>query len=348
MRLRTRLEMLPPVWIKIGLLIALGWSAGTVRATPVVAVLRNGDRISGELIAQATNHVVIATGWAGTLSLPLSALGGLQTTAGDKLIPAATIPAPTVPASQSLVASAPPKAVAGKAAAPPPAARAPAKRLHSNLQLGSNLNFGARDQRLIYGRLKMTHAMPYEKSPKKFFRTIGDVSADYGETEAIRSANRVNGSVKTDFDVGEQTYFYNVASGGFDEIRKIDLQYAAGPGVGYHLLKRPTLELDLEGGVDYQVQNRSTGEDTSSAYLRLSDNITWKLGPRLSLSKKLEYFVDAEDPEQFRFRIDSTVSFKLVENLSLNLSLLDSFDTDPAPKINRNELQIRSTVGITF
>jgi hypothetical protein len=37
-----------------------------------------------------------------------------------------------------------------------------------------------------------------------------------------------------------------------------------------------------------------------------------------------------------------------VDNFSLNLSLLDVYDTDPAPKVNRNELQIRSSIGITF
>ena len=42
------------------------------------------------------------------------------------------------------------------------------------------------------------------------------------------------------------------------------------------------------------------------------------------------------------------MSYKLIENLSLNLSLLDQYDTDPAPKVGQNELQIRSTIGITF
>lgn len=312
-------------------------------ATPVVAQLRNGDRITGELLAQETNHVVIATGWAGTMSIPLSAIGGLQTTTGDKLIPApAVAAAPVAPAAGKPV---PPKPAA---ATPPARPAATAKKIQTNLQVGSNLNFGAKDSELLYGRLKVSYIQPYEHNTKKFFRTLADVSADYGETDAVRSANRLYGSLKTDFDSGEKAYFYNVFSTGFDEIRKIDFQYAAGPGFGYHALKYPVFELDLESGFDYQAQNRSTGEDTSSVYGRLSDNLTWKLGSRLSLSKKFEYFFNLEDAAKFRLRVDSTLSYRLVENLSLNLSLLDTFDTNPAPNVDKNELQIRSSVGITF
>lgn len=326
--------------------VALGfYLEQSAAATPVVAQLRNGDRITGELLAQETNHVIIATGWAGTLALPISSIGGLQTTTGDKLIPAPVpVAAPTAPSAKP--ASAKPAAKPGSSAS---AARsAAARKVQTNLQLGSNLNFGAKDQQLLYGRLKVSYTQPYEHNPKKFFRTLGDLAADYGETDNVQSANRLTGSLKTDFDSGEKGYFYNVFSGGFDEIRKIDLQYAAGPGFGYHLLRQPLFEVDLESGFDYQAQNRSSGRDTSDLYARLGNSLTWKLTPRISLSKKFEYFFNVEDTAQFRFRLDSNLSYKLVDNLSLNLSLVDFFDTDPAPKVNKNELQIRSSVGITF
>jgi len=327
----------------LGVLLTV-WSNASAVATPVVAILRNGDRITGELVAQETNQVIIATGWAGTLTLPLSALGGLQTTTGDKLIPATAAEKPPVPA-ENVAAT---KPAESKPTAKAALAKSPPKRLISNVQLGSNFAFGAKDQNLVYARLKMTYAQPYEQNPKKFFRSLVDVAGDYGENENVRSANRVNGSLKTDFDVGERSYFYNVISSGYDEARKIDFQYAVGPGYGFHAIKQPKFELNLESGVDYQEQQRSTGNDTSSAYLRLSDDFTWKIGSRLTVSKKFEYFLNGEDFQQFRMRLDAGIGYRLVDGLSLNLNVLDLYDTDPAPGVDRNELQIRSTIGITF
>lgn len=335
----------------LGVLLTV-WSNVSAVATPVVAILRNGDRITGELVAQETNQVIIATGWAGTLTLPLSALGGLQTTTGDKLIPAAVAdksPVSAETSAENVATTKPPEAKpAAKPAAQAALTKAPPKRLISNVQLGSNFAFGAKDQNLVYARLKMTYAQPYEQNPKKFFRALMDVAGDYGENENVRSANRVTGSLKTDFDVGERSYFYNVISSGYDEARKIDFQYAVGPGYGFHAIKQPKFELNLESGVDYQEQQRSAGNDTSSAYLRLSDDFIWKIGSRLTISKKFEYFLNGEDIQQFRLRLDAGIGYRLVDGLSLNLNVLDLYDTDPAPGVNQNELQIRTTIGLTF
>lgn len=321
------------------LLLAGGWSA---TATPVVAILRNGDRITGDLVAQETNQVIIATGWAGTLTLPLSSIGGLQTTTGDKLIPAPEPPKPPPPPPAAKPAPAKPAAPSAK-----PAAKG---KLTSNLQLGSALTFGARDQNLVYARLKSTYAKPYEWNPQKYFRLTADLAGDYGETDGVRSANRISGSLRTDFDLNDKTYFYNVFTSGFDEIRKIDFQYSVGPGFGYRAVKQAKFELNFEGGVDYQDQERSSGGDTSSAYLRLSDNLTWQIAPRLRFTKRFEYFLDGQATEKCRLRLDATLSYQLLDSLplNLNLNLLDLYDTNPAPGVNRNELQLRSTIGITF
>ena len=121
-----------------------------------------------------------------------------------------------------------------------------------------------------------------------------------------------------------------------------------GPGLGYHLVKTPAFEFDIEGGANYQVQLRSAGGNLDSVFIRAAEDATWKLTPRCSVSEKYEFFVNAEDFSQYRFRLDSTLSYKLIENLSLNLTLIDLYDTDPAPNVDRNELQIRTSIGITF
>ena len=311
----------------------------TATATPVVVHLRNGDQITGDLLAQETNHIVIQTGWAGVLSLPVGIVGGLRTTGGENLLPApkaTTRPPENAPAKSKA------------ATARPPQSPAAPKLWKHNLQFGSNLNAGARDQQLFYTRIKSTYQKPYEQNPKKFFRSTAEYSADYGETERVRSANRMSGSLKTDFDGGENSYFYNEGRAGYDEIRKIDLQYEVGPGLGYHLVRKPTFELDVESGLNYQSQKRSAGGDLKDVFFRAAEDSTWKLTSKLSFTKKFEFLVNAEDAEQFRLRLEANTNYKLFANMSLNLTLLEQYDTDPAPKVDQNELQIRSSIGLTF
>jgi putative salt-induced outer membrane protein YdiY len=301
-------------------------------AEEVLVRLKNGDRITGRLLAQETNHVIIATSWAESLALPISTISGFDSASGENLY--------TSP--QTAPAAKPPTLAAKKIAKPPP------KSIRGSVQLGSDIHYGARDRELIYARVRASYEQPYKSDPKKFFRTFGDYSADYGETEKVKSANRMTGSVKMDFDLNDRTYAYNVGSGGYDEIRKIDAHYEVGPGLGYHLIKAPAFSFDVEGGANYQVQFRSAGGNVDSIFIRAAEDATWKIAPRLSFTEKFEFFVNAEEFSQFRFRFDSTFSYKLIENLSLNLTVIDQYDTDPAPTVDENEFQIRSSIGITF
>jgi putative salt-induced outer membrane protein YdiY len=341
---KKRLSLQSLQLLTCGLLL-FGGSLVTSPAREVVLQLRNGDRLTGRLLAQETNAVIVATSWAESLVIPLSAIGGLRAVTGENLLPPpVATEVPQKPASAKVAGSKPaPAAPAGK-----PDAKAPPKRLRHNVQLGANFNFGARDSELIYGRLKSTYERPYDEHPNLFFRTFADYSVDYGRTEKLVSANRMSGSLKTDFDVNPKVYAYNAASCGFDEVRRIDFQYEAGPGAGVRVLTRTNLALSLEGGLNYQAQERSDDEHVDSLYLRAANNLTWKISPRLTFSEKFEFFLDSDDPEEYRFRLDATLSLKVLENISLNLTVLDFFDTNPAANVDRNELQIRSSIGITF
>jgi len=310
-------------------------------ASNVVVQLKNGDRITGELLAQETNSVVISTPWAKSLVVPISAIAGLRTAEGLALYPTpAATNAPALTAAPSQVAAVKPK----PAATPPPKK----KLLTTTANFGLDLLSGNKDRQVYYARVKSTYARPYESNPKEFFRTTADYIANYGETDGSKSANNMLAAVQTDFDLDLHTYFYNAGNVGYDEIRKIDLQYGVGPGVGRHLYRKPAFALDLESGVNYQVQKRSEGDSPESPYFRLADNLTWKLADRLTFGKKLEFQLNFEDASQFRVRLDSNLSYRLWNTLSLNLTLIDSYDTDPAPGVDQNELQLRSSLGFTF
>jgi len=110
----------------------------------------------------------------------------------------------------------------------------------------------------------------------------------------------------------------------------------------------PCSSINIEGGVNYQAEQRSGSEDVENFYFRLAGDLTWKLTSRLTWVQKAELFSRTEHVEQFRARLSSTLSLPLWKNLSFNLSVLDLYDTDPTDGVDKNEVQIRSLVGITF
>ena len=143
-------------------------------------------------------------------------------------------------------------------------------------------------------------------------------------------------------------YVYDAAGAGYDEIRKIDHRFAIGPGLGYHLLKLTNFVVNTEAGFNYQAEYRTDDTQTENFYLRLAEQVGWKINTRFSLDEKFEFFPQVENFSQYRFRLESSLKYHLNQNLFLSLTLLDQYDTSPAPGVPQNDLQIRSSIGVKF
>jgi putative salt-induced outer membrane protein YdiY len=218
---------------------------------------------------------------------------------------------------------------------------------HGDIQVGTDLTFSERNRQVFNARSKLTYT-------KDRFKTILDYDMTYGRSrmegadEWNVDANRMNGAIKTDFDLAKKWYVYNLAGAGYDEIRRIDLRYEVGPGVGYHLIQRPTFLMNVEAGATYQDEERADGSELSTFYLRFGQNSVWKITPRLTLDEKFEYFPRVSDFEMYRLRFEANLRYALLQNVFVSLSVIDTYDTQTATGVPNNDLQIRSSVGVKF
>ncbi len=309
-----------------------------MRAGTTVLHLNNGDRIAGNIVSETTDRVLITTSWIKELSIPATEIHHRE--------PSATPPA-------TAGSSAPPLIAAKSANVAP----AKAKGWKIEARAGADFLSGPKNQQIYSGRLKYSYTRPYASHPAQSFRNGLDYAVDYGQTQAaasggknatVLSANRMSASDKTDFDVGKGQWFvYDLAGVGYDEIRKINFQYAIGPGVGYHLITRPDFLLNGELGLDYQEQHRADNTTTRNLFFRISEDTTWKINPGVSFTERFE-FLPRADSTDFRARAEATLSYALWRNVSLHLSMLDLYDTQPAQSVTRNDLQVHTSVGVTF
>jgi hypothetical protein len=294
-------------------------------ADQVMLLLRNGDRITGTITSQDTNRVVLSTPWVKELIVPVS-----QISKREPVPPAQKPPSPAIGAG----------ATAGTASPPLPS-KAAAKLIAGEVNLGTDLGFSQKNRQLYTGRAKIILA--YERLKNTF-----DYDFSYGRDAGVLSANRMDGSSKTDIDLHHRFYIYSIAGAGYDQIRKIDLRYNVGPGVGYHLVQVTNFLLNTELGLDYQAQRLSDGTDTDFIFMRLAESFNWQLNAKLSWDEKFEFFPEIEDFDVFRFRFETNFRYQLFSNLSLNLTVIDQYDTRPANAVTRNDLQVRSSVGVKF
>jgi len=333
----TRTERGRIIYALAPLLVALQLSAGQV-----VLHMKNGDRIAGQVVSETEQELVVSTPWAKALSLPRD-----QIERREELASAPGTNAPVAAAASPTNAPAP--APVQTAAAPTkPVKPKAASEWKFDARFGADMIRGQRDRDIYYSQLALNYSHPYESNPKKYFRNKLDYRVDYGTTDGEESANRMFGSDKTDFDVGEKAYAYNNVAGGFDEVRKINSQIEAGPGGGYHLLRKPAIAANIEGGVTYQYQDREGAPELDSLYGRLGQDCTWKVYPKIPFTQRSSFLASLEECDQLQFRLEANLSFGIVQNLSLNLTAVELYDTRPVPGVTKNEFQLRSSLGLTF
>jgi hypothetical protein len=223
---------------------------------------------------------------------------------------------------------------------PPLKPKAPT-HLSGEAQVGADLVFSERKRQLYSGRFKATYAYDH-------FRNLFDYTFAYGKTDGLVSDNRMFGTAKTDYDLNKRLYVYNLGGGGYDEVRKIDLHYEFGPGVGYRLVKLTNLVLNAEAGANYQAEYRSDDTKKELFFFRFAENSAWAINGRFSVDEKFEFFPRVEDFEKYRFRFESNLRCGLLSNLAFVVTVLDQYDTQPAHSVAQNDLQLRSSISVKF
>ena len=316
-------------------------------ADTVILHLKNGDRIAGTVTSEDVTNIVLETPWAKALAIPVEHLDRRETIASTPVT--VTNAAPAITATPTKAPSPVPAPVPAEAVAAAKPVQLPAPgKWKTDVKLGADMIRGEKDRDIYYGQFGLTYAKPYESDPSKYFRNKLDYRVDYGTTDGARSSNRMTASDKTDFDYCERSYAYNNVAGGYDQVRKIDAQFEAGPGLGYHLLRKPAFVANVESGLTYQFQDRIGSDELESVYARFGQDVTWKIYPKITLTQRAFVLISTEEAEQLQFRMEANLAFGIVHNLSLNLTATELYDTRPVPGVTRNEFQLRSSLGITF
>ena len=322
--------------------------------------LKNGDRITGKIISENTNEVVVTTTWLKDVTVPISQIEKRE-----------KIPVPAVPlAATNSVAQTGTNVVARSGTnavtktVGPPIQPKPPKRWNFDAQLGVNLQFNQKSSELYYSTIKANYI-------GLRYRDIFDYKANYGRTDGTNvTADNMNGSARTEYDLtpNKRAFLFNAVGAGYDEIRKIDFTYDESVGVGYKFIDQTNFVFSADSGLNYQEEFFHQQITTSTATngtrkviitnppskdymsLRFGETAVWKINSRMNWDEKMEFYPRLTSWSDYRLRVESNLSYKinLDGHLYLNLTFIDAYDTKPAANVTQNDLQIRSTLGVKF
>lgn len=317
-----------------------------LRVAASEVTLKNGDRISGTIVEETESAIVLATEYAGRVTINREHIGNIAE-------PAAPSSGPRVSEAAPVVASAP---VSVDKPKPEPALPAKARMfdgpflgLIDGWEGSANIGFS-----FTSGNSNTTTMATGVSAVKQ---GIGDNLTVYARS--LWNSTRGNGKIETTQNAfwGGARYERNVDGGrvfGFvsydfesDRPRQLNFRSVVGSGVGHHAVKRERTEVDLRAGGAWN-RTWQTGENTDTPEALAGATLKHKFNDRLRLQKAFTWFQNVADAREYRYIFDATLSVDVTKRIGFYFSAGDRFNNDPLGVTQKNDFLFTTGMKWSF
>lgn len=289
--------------------------------------LKNGDRVSGKIVEESEEAVTIETEYAGKITISRKHIAAIGEPKADRVIAAA---------AEKPVAKVEPKSAKAVTAVRPHARifRGPiSEGWEGNANVGfsytsGNSNYttmstglravkaGGKDNLTVYAR-----SLWY--SNRNSGRMVTTQNAFWGGARYDRNLDRKNfGFVSYDFER--------------DKPRSLNFRSVTGGGLGRHVLKNESTELDvILGGAWNRTWQRGDNTDTPEGLAGAT--LKHRFHEKLRVQNSITFFQNITDRAEHRFIFDSTLSVDVTKRVGVFITVGDRFNNDPFGTSKRND-----------
>jgi len=141
----------------------------------------------------------------------------------------------------------------------------------------------------------------------------------------------------------------------FNDILLLTKRELVGAGVRGHLLFKGDDFLDVGTGVMYELEQLDPFyllpvETSLTKYYRMSNMVSCRLtvGEKIGVNNVLYYQPWLEDFKDFRMLNDFSISFEVLENLAVDLTLVYRYDSDPPSALENGDMDIGTGLTLSF
>lgn len=205
----------------------------------------------------------------------------------------------------------------------------------------------------------------------RFFRRMGPSeitnqnAVNYARTAADEGSAMETTVENYQFRLRYEYFFTNnvsaflAAQARRDRFQGLNVRLGIDPGVAYYFVRNDTTRFWLEGGYDFQYEERTQetvdlgeAEGTPIDKSLVGHNARFFLGydqrldDRLHLVSGLEYFKSLTSNDDWRLNWDTSLNVALIDNFSLAIGSLALYNNNPLPGIKK--LDVTSSLSFVY
>ena len=175
-----------------------------------------------------------------------------------------------------------------------------------------------------------------------------NVEAAYGALEGERTAQQARGVGRLDWLHTNRFFTFYLVSLEHDALEALDLRAQELAGVGYKVIRGPRSVVQGDIGFGLREELFESGDSEVEPIGRIGAKWTQKLGLTSELTVSAAFLPDLIERGEYRLEGAAALSTPITNRFLLRLSLLDSYDSNPQPGIEHNDLTLLSSIAWTF
>lgn len=313
--------------------------------------LKNGDRISGEIVSKNGDSISIKTSYAGDILINWGDVSALNSDANMQIVLAdgtsingnAIQSQPgTIKIKSGQILETSPISLSQITAINPPAIDSKPVKFSGHGNAGLSIAEGNSNTKNIHIDVESVA----RTTSNRF--TVGAVH-NKAETEGVESEDNLTGYMKYDHFFTPKWYAFTNAIFTKDQYKDLNLKTAIGAGAGYQVWEKPEKNLSIELGLNYVNEDYILAEDNGYPAGRWALNFDKLLfNKETQLFHKHQVLVGFEQVDDVSILTQTGLRFPLIDRLNATFQVNWDWDNTPAPDTKRADTDYLATFGYSW
>jgi putative salt-induced outer membrane protein YdiY len=172
------------------------------------------------------------------------------------------------------------------------------------------------------------------------------------------TAHAIRGGIRGDLNVSERFFVFGFSDFEYDQFQDLDLRNVIGGGFGYHIIKTKNTAFDVFGGGSYDQAFYGAIAATATTPAKAAvtqktgeavfgETFNTKVNTRTTVTQQFSFYPNVSDTGVYRFQFDMTAATKLKNWLSWQVTYSDRYNSFPLPGFKTNDLLLSTGVRLT-
>lgn len=332
-----------------------------------VVTLKNGDRVTGDLVTIQGGTLQLKTDKLGTISIPMASVAAYSATkpvavitkgqtpmqgmlqlmpSGDWQVTAANGQVQTIAAAKvdTIMPSADYQKLVG-----------PAPKLWQAWNGSASLGYSVQSGNQQTNNLATTISAVRDRPPAPIFsphwRTNFDFTSLFShahEDGNTVTSRTVTANLTQDYVFTEDNFLFIIGQANHVSTQGLYLQQTYGGGYGRTLVKTSRTRFAVTAGPTFVQEKFFTGLLTRTAQALIAETLGTQVTKQVRIDHFFQFYPDLINRGQYRFDTSTVASVKLSRKFSANASVIDLYLSNPPAGNRSNNITFSVGLGYAF